>query len=238
MVLFTLVSTAPVVVSLPSAARELKDRVMSNVPDFQATLKQGALSVAGFPQPFIYRDKESGFVLVVDTVSTSSIALANYLKEGADSGLRIGKEEVEMIDGRRGEARTQSWKSFPDYSITKAELMQKIIAYSSPKMLALLAAGALALAFLGIALGKLWSILFISLIAYVVSAAARRGWKWGELFTVGLFAITLPSLIAIAFALFGVQIGFVHFLALLAFMLAVVLTREERKIEDSAPPQG
>ncbi|MBI5729055.1 MAG: DUF1189 family protein [Candidatus Magasanikbacteria bacterium] len=232
-VLLTLASAIPLVASFPAAVRELKDKVMSNVPDFQATLKQGTLSVVGFPQPYIYRDKESGFVFVVDTFSTSSVALANYLKEDAGGGIRIGKDEVEMVDSLRGETRTQTWKNFPDYSITKAGLIQKITAYSGPGMAALIMGLVLILAFFGIALGKLWSILFVSLIAYIVSAVARRGWKWGELFVVGLYATTLPSIIAVAFALFRVQIGFVHFLALLAFMLAVVLTKEERTIEDS-----
>lgn len=235
--LLTLVSAVPLVVSFPSAALELKDKVMSNVPDFQATLKQGALSVAGFPQPYIYRDKESGFVFVVDTVSTSSIALANYLKEDANSGLRIGKDELELVDSVRGDAKTQSWKNFPDYSITKVELIQKIVAYSTPGKVALLMISALVIAFFGIMFGKFWSILLASLIAYSIAAIARRDWKWNELFVIGLFATTLPSLIASAFALFGVQINFVHFLALLAFMLAVVLTREGRTIEDVTFPQ-
>lgn len=234
--LLTLISAVPLVVSFPSAARELKDKVMSNVPDFQATLKQGTLSVTGFPQPYIYRDKESSFVFVVDTVSTSSIALANYLKEDADSGMRIGKDEVEMKDGLRGDTKTQSWKNFPDYSITKVGLIQKIAAYSTPGMIVLEIVAMLVIAFISLALGKLWSILFVSLIAFMVSAIARRGWKWSELFVVGLFATTLPSLIALVCVFLGVQIGFVHFLALLAFMLAVVLTREERTIEDVGTP--
>ena len=234
MALLALASAAPFVVSLPSATRELKDKVMSNVPDFRATLKQGALTVTGFPQPYVYRDRESGFVFVVDTVSTTSIALASYLKGDADSGIRVDKEGIEMTDGASGQTKAQTWKNFPDYSITKAELVQKITVYSTPGMLALLMGGLLVIAFLGFTLGKLWSILFVSFITYFVSAIVHRGWKWSELFVVGLFASTLPSLIAIVFMLFRVPVGFVHFLALLAFMLAVVLTKEERTIEDAA----
>lgn len=233
MVLFAALSSVPLVVSVPSLVREVKDKVMSNVPDFQATLKQGTLAVTGFPQPYVYRDQESGFVLVVDTVSTSSLSLVNYLKSDTDSGVQINREGVEMIDGQQGESKTQSWKNFPDFSVTKVEVIQKIVAYSGPGTIAFLMIILPITVFLVITLGKLWSILFVSCIVYLVSMVAHRGWKWSELFVVGLFATTLPSLIAIAFTLFGVQIGFIHFLALLAFMLAVVLTRDERVVEDA-----
>lgn len=228
----TVLTAFPFVVGFPGAARELRDKVATSLPDFQATLKQGALTVEGLSQPFIYQDKDSNFVFVVDTISTSSVALANYLSRSTSSGVLLGKDGIEMVDGNRGESKSQSWKSVPDFTITKAELASKIASLSGTGSLVLLVFGAVVIFFISSVLGHLWTILLVSLIVGLVSSLMKRGWKFAELFTVGLFATTLPSLIAIVFSFLGTGLGYVHFLALVAFMLAIVITNDVVEVAD------
>ena len=67
----------------------------------------------------------------------------------------------------------------------------------------------------------------------------RQREKLGELFAIGLYAITLPLLISLLFQAVGINIPHVESLALLAFMLAVVFTRSAvPQPKDAATPDN
>lgn len=222
-----IVKTVPVLITLPGFARDLRQELTTSVPDFSAALKNGELAVTGLDQPFIHRAPDENLVVVVDTVSTSSQALSAFLLSG-ESGILVTKSAVEIFDAKRGEGQTQQWKDAPDFSIDKAKLVDWINRFLRPGIVIL--AGIMVTVALLVAslVAQLVVLLIASLLTFFASAVTGRGWKFAELFTVALYATTLPSLLALVFG-WIVRIGNIHFLALLAFLLAIIFTEDAKK---------
>lgn len=243
--LLTLVSVVPIWVVLPGLLRGLKAEVQGRVPAFSATIRDGRLTIEGVPQPFV-TTTGSGLVVLVDTRTQSSSTLQGMLSPG-QSGLLVSRDKLEWFDARASRGRTQYWQGTPDTSFTKADLTKWTEDLARPRWI-VLAGGLLFLGwFIGLFLSKLFQLLLVSLLVGLVAGLSRRSWttapdaaqeksaampggspvRWGELFTIGLYAVTLPSLIALLFSWFSGAGNMVHFLALLAFMLAMVFTKDQ-----------
>ena len=236
--LVTIVVLAGMAVSLFKVVPEIRSRAGEVIPEFVATFKSGELSIAGLEQPFTYRgedDEGDTFVVMVDTVSTSTPDL-NYILEADESGVLVTKEKVEFFDANQNNGRTQYFKDMPDTSFNRARVLGWIQKFLSPVFIGILLVVIGLFLFVGLSIGKSFLIIIVSLIALIVARLAKRPWQWGELFTVGLFAITLPSIISLVLPLLGVNIGHIPFLVLSAFMLALVLTQGETA--PAAPPQN
>ncbi len=242
----SLVSTISITVAIPGMLKQAKTMVNEKVPEnFSAEINNGKLSVVGLPQPFVFKDEEkNNFVAVIDTVSTSSLSLRNYLTVAGQSGVLIDSEKIEFLNGQNMQGQTQYWKDVKEsnFRLDKPFLVS-VLSKTGPVFVIIIFLVVLVALFVAFVVGKLFSILMVTLILLVVTAIARRSWRFGELFSVGLCAVTVPSLISLVFTLFGVSIPYVHFLALLAFMLAVVFTKvpegevvAPKKEEEVLPP--
>jgi hypothetical protein len=234
--LVMLVVLAGMAVSLFRVVPEIRSRAADSIPEFEATFKEGELSVTGLKQPYTYRgeDEDSNkFVVMVDTVSTSTPDLDSILEDD-ESGLLVTKEKVEFFDANQNNGRTQFFDEMPDTSFNRARILGWIQKFLSPVFIILLLGIIGLFVFIGLIIGKLFLIVIVSLIALIVARIAKRQWQWNELFTVGLFAITLPSLVSLVLPFFGVATGHIPFLILTAFMLALVLTKDET----TAPAAG
>ena len=221
-----LVALVPIAFQLRPLVNELSQNFSSSAPDFEANLKAGKLSVRKLAQPFVYRSSENGLVLFVDTVSTSSVALDQYVTSTYADSILVTSDRIEFRDVSTGESRIQSWKDFPDYSFSKSSIILAINRFVEPGNLA----AAIVAIFIGLYVGffvsKLYTILLVTLLVSVTAKLFGRAIKFVELFTIGLYAITMPSIISLVLALTGVEFSYVQFVALLAFMLAIVFTKD------------
>lgn len=226
--LFVLAAAAltllPLFIRLPRASEKLQEKLQTQAPEFTATFKKGKLAVADLPQPYIRRAE--GFVLVVDTRAGNTATLEAFLIASDAGGMLVAANEIEFFDRQRNQRQVKSWKDMPDYSLTKATVERWLQQFLSPGYLILFGAIALVLVIIGLTVSKLFSILLVTFITLIVCATTKRNWKFTELFAIGLFAITLPTLLTAVIRLFGLYVPFMHFFALLAFMLAVVLTKD------------
>ena len=222
------IATVPLLIGLPAVVGEVRTKV-KEIPDFQATLKDGKLVVTGLAQPAVFKS-DGNFVIVIDTAPTSSIMLKSFLEHAGQSGILVVSDRMELVDGSTGQQKIQYWKGVPDFALNKVDLLEKTEKYLSPGWLAVFVILFSILAYIATVAAQLLSIFFVALIVLVVAKVRRQAWQFKELFTVGLFAITLPTIIAAIFTLLGFGTSLVQFLALLAFMLAVVFTKEERTI--------
>lgn len=221
--------------SLFSEIKPAREKALAAMPEFAAVFKGGELSITGLKQPFTYRGDskdETKFVVVVDTVSTTTPELATLL-DNEESGILITKQKAEFFDAKQQSGRTQYWQNMPDTSFNRARAASLITKFSSPPFLVLLLVIIGLFLFAGLIIGKLFLIIIATLIALIVARLAKRAWQWRELFTVGLFAITLPSLASLVLPFFGVATGHVPFLVLIAFMLALVLTKDEAQAKSA-----
>lgn len=221
------VTTLPLLVSLPKAARSVREQIGS-IPDFKATLRDGSLTITGLSEPAVFKQSDN-VTVVVNTSAAASTSLDKFLEKPGESGLLVARDRIEILDGSSGERRIQYWKGMPDYALTKIQLLENVDKYLRPGYLALFAIIILVAAYLAAVAAQLVSILVVSAIVLLAAKFRKYTWRFGELFTVGLFAVTLPTIIAALLTLIGLGTPSLHFLALLAFMLAVVFTKDKDK---------
>ena len=223
---FAIVATVPIAFELRPLANEFSQNFSSFAPDFQANLRGGKLSVQKLAQPFVYRSSGNDFIVVVDTVSTSSVALEQYVTSTYADSILITSDRIEFRDVSTGESRTQSLEGIPDFSFSKSGVIVMMNKFVEPGNLA----AAILAIFIGLYVGffvsKLYTILLVTLMVSVTGRLFGMMIKFVELFTIGLYAITLPSIISLILALIGVEFPYVQFMTLLAFMLAIVYTKD------------
>lgn len=213
-------------VYVPRGIKEVKKFIQEQVPaNFEATISSGTLSITGVPQPYVFKDdKESQFVVVVDTVATNTLSLKDYLQDSTQSGVLVDRAKIELFDAQSLRGQTQYWRDIPDTAFDRQTILSAVDKVG-PGLIALFLVLFVVVLFIVLVVGALFNILLVSVIVLIIASIAHREWKFGELFTVGLYAITLPFLISLVLQLLGVSIPYVQFLALLAFMLAVVFTK-------------
>lgn len=217
----------PLAVVLPSSLRELKDSFVKQLPEFTATLKNKELTVSGLPVPYVVHDQDKNNMLAVNTVATGTVELSSFLANPHENGVLVTRHKIELSAADRGRTQSQSFDALPDYTFTKSMIVNGMNQLLSPLMLALILLVLFVVFFIALVISKLVITFIVTAIVFGVSRFARPNWKFSELFTVGLFAATLPLLISLLFTFAGIDLGLVYFLALFAFMLAVVLTKDK-----------
>ncbi len=218
----------PLFLKMPSGLKEMRVLAEKNVPDFKAEWKGGELNLTQLEQPFVWSDKD--FVMVVDTVTTTGLQLKDWLKTPTDSGILVTKERVEIYDADKNSGRTQYWKEFPDFAITKSELLVKADKWLSPISLYLIGTLLFFGIYIGLIVSKLFALLFVVILVLIISNLAKKGWTFKQLFNVGLFAITLPSIAFAALSWVGGRTGSLGSLVLLVILLIVVFAKDNREV--------
>lgn len=224
----------PFVLMLPGDLKESKGEWLKKVPEFTATFSEGKLALTGLKQPFIYTDDQEQFVVVVDTVTTTSLNLDGYLDDRDYSGILVTADRAEFFDAQRQKSEIQYWTDIPDATIDRARVVSWADKLLSTPVVVLIGLFAVLALFIGIGISKLFTLLLVAFVVWIVCSFTKRQWKFGELFAVGLFGVTLSSIVALIINFAGVRRPGIYFLALLAFMLAVVFTKDETT-ESQAP---
>lgn len=217
--------SVPIIITLPSALREVTRTVEKNIPDnFKAEVKSGELAVSGFVQPLTIRGQDKGnFIAVIDTVATSTKPLASFLRAEDQGGVLVARDRIELYNPPR--SQIVYMKDIADTTVTKADLVRVTRWLSGSGALVIISILLIITVLIVVIIWKLWVVFLAVLIATIVSAVFHRGWKFGELFVMGLYAITLPSVISFILFALGIWIAWIHFIIMLAFMLAIVLMK-------------
>lgn len=221
----SLVALLPIAYEINSFSRNFKSVIQDHVPDFDARLLNGKLTVSKMPQPFVYTVPNGNFLIAVDTSgATSTPAVVTSM-----SSLYVTASQLQLYDVSSGETRTQSWSGVPNYDFTRQDLLDWATRFMQWRYLTAATIAFAVAGFIGLFVGKLYSVFVVSLVVSVAARLLGKPWKWKELFTVSLYATTLPTLISLVFTLTGLQFGYIHFIALLAFMLAAVFTKDDKE---------
>ncbi len=202
-------------------------------PNFTATLKNGALTVTGLTEPYRYQTATKDMLVVVDTAATTTPVLTDYLATG-QSGILITRDQAEVYDGGSGQSRSELWSNLPDYTVTRSSLQNLLETQLKSPWLVAYAFLLLLVVYVVLAIGMFSTIVLAGILSWMVSFFLRRGWRFRELLVVGLFAVTLPTLITVLFSVLGLGVNGIFFLALLAFMLAVVMTNDSQVVPQAS----
>lgn len=227
----------PIAIALPSGIAKVKEAIINKVPNFTATIQKGELSITGVPQPFVYSvpEADGNFVVVVDTVSTSTQSLSTYLKSG-QSGVLLSRNLLEIYRSDLSESRTQGWMGATDGTITKTDLIKAFNGLTHRSTLFVISLLVFAFLYLGITIGRIVSLFLITLLVYVIAAISKHRTPFGHLFTMGLYATTVPTILAVFLPMMGVGFGSIYGVALLAFMLALVFTKDDSATAPTTTP--
>ncbi len=213
--------------SVIPALRLFRDSIEADIPAFSATVADGRLSVTGLEQPFLFESPEEDFAFLVDSTTTT---LPTRMERYGTS-LSVLADRFEVRSPAGGTER-ESFTSFPSGTLTRDQVVSAFRWITSVKGIALIFVMTVVVIFIGTFVFNLLVILFTAFITWLIARFAKRSWRFGELFTVGLYAITLPVALGVVLSLFGFAFSFIPRLAFLAFMAAMVLTKEK----ETTPP--
>jgi hypothetical protein len=225
--------------------RIIKVEFQNKIPDFQADFKGGKLKVTKLEQPYNFEyitpEKKNfdavRFFIHIDTVSTSTVAgverLNSFIKNKTDIVALLTGEEIIFYDGNKGGQITiNNFSEVPDTSFDKEKI--KGFLDKAGQYMPLVIFGIFIIAYISQAASKILFLAFWSLILLAVSKIAKKDWKYKELFSVGLFAITLPAIFSLFYFILGWYLPFAYILLYLIIMILVIFKAASKKEETPA----
>jgi hypothetical protein len=219
--LLTVVVALPIGLAAMPVVQEVRQVAEKGLPTFSATMASGTLSIAGLEQPFVV--ERNGMTVYVDTVATNTISRLNT------NSITVSRLGVTVYNATTDREETRLWDIVPNGTATSEMVASNLLQLTSPTALVLWAFGFVLLLFITFFVIKVWLLIVVTSLVYLVGQLVRRPWYFKELFTMGLFAITLPTLLVMGLSMVGIVVPYGNTLALFAFMTAVVVTNDEVK---------
>ncbi len=215
---------------------EFRSDFIEQLPDFEVSVENGEMSVSGVELPFSYefRDEDYDLLLYVDT-TTSSIDIADIASEDSNV-LLFTKEEMIIYDGETQSQQVQDFDEIPEEatltSISKVNILEWIDSFMNRDMTIFMVILVVIFVLLGI--GKLIYLLILTLIVNIIQKIAKKQYRYGELFTMGLFAITGPSIIVMVLRVFDMSVPYLYTILVLAYLLVAVFWKGSELSESSS----
>jgi hypothetical protein len=200
--------------------------VESTLPDFSIEVADGELAISEIEQPYRHifeGDDGESLLLYIDTLTTSSVGTEEALGENEDMyAVILTSKKVKFYDHELGRTETEDVGQFPAFSFTKDQIKTEIEKWTEGAVPTLFVVGVfLVTLFMG--LGKLFYLLILSWLVYVVARADKKPWKFGQVYTVGLYALTIPILFQwILQAVLSITIPYVYSILAFAMMFGVI----------------
>jgi len=173
------------------------DMVETNLPeDFFVEKNDDGLSVIGVDQPYIQEFKEDNdtVLVYVDTVSTSSISIEEVLGTSTDRYVvLVTSKKLKFFDPHAKKTESEDVAQLPNFSFTKQQVGNEIAKLTERFLPGIFIVGVFFVTvFFGV--GKLGYLVILSWLVYTVARADKKLWKFGQVFTIGLYALTIPIL--------------------------------------------
>jgi hypothetical protein len=201
------------------------DGIKEELPDF--TLENGELTVEG-DEPIIFEEAAGETIIIDDTGTYTKDNIDSLLGESSNVVL-ITKEYVLMVDPT--ETNEIRFAEFGELYVDK-NMVLTFLPYLT--WLTVLMGVFIVIWFF---VSKLVMGLFYGLIGLIASKIQKRSYSYGKAYSMGLYAITLPSVLDIVFNMFGINLPWlVYFLiTLIYFFLANRTTPTASRTDEVSP---
>lgn len=230
MVLFSIITAVPFVVVIPHGLASVRSEIDHSVPNFQGKFTSAGLVITGVPQPFMVRSNDNSVTFILDTVRTTTFSV-DQLPKG-DYVLVTKTGVATSFEGQTSE-RAFPLQNISTTTFEKATILGWFDKLSAPRSLIWMFPICVIGIFIALVVSRLLSILLAAVVVSILARFLERPWNFSRLFVVGLYATTLPSIIAIVAAAFGVYFSYLHTLALVAFLVAMIIsTKRVPKVEE------
>ena len=175
-------------------------------------IEKGKVST-NVPEP--WRKEEKDFVAIIDTTGKTA-----QIEEAYPQGILLTQNRLII---KQGPYETRNYdlsqvQSFR-FDAEKVKRWRKVGQWLLPPLFSLFL-------FVYFWIGKLLQVIFFSGVSLLTNWIGRRGLSYSLLLTLGIYAITLPLLLAAALLLGGIQTHFfdmIYFSVYAAFLVSVVL---------------
>lgn len=187
------ISTAVTVRTIKPVLAEFKTKIEQNTPDFQAELKGGILTVNG---PQQWEIKENAIHAVLDVRATSTAAIENF-RNSSEAVILLTSTTLSIYDNETGSTRVIPLSSYGEGAWTKGDVLAAAnwALARGPMIVGVILFFAMWL------VGTIGKALYVGLVALVWYLVLRRNpvfaaaWTHRQVWTVGLYALTLPTLV-------------------------------------------
>jgi hypothetical protein len=210
--------------TVPKIVNEASMSFTTAVPDFQATFAHGTLAVTGLDQPFvrdITSDETHSTVLriVVDTTSTTTPSVETYRVSDMPLIL-VTAHGVTNVDTVR--AQTESWDRITATTTITRGQITAVVDRLAGTVGYFVAPVVIVAIYVGTLVGAGLHVALIALLVWLISLAMKRNWTYGQVYTIGLFAMTAPILLGLLLDVAGFPIPFVNSILMGAIMLSAI----------------
>lgn len=218
---------------IPKSIKNLSGAAFEQVPNFKVELRDGKLKVENITQPFVYegQEGEDNFKIVIDTVSSSTPTIHEFIDEDDAYTILFSSDAMTVFERSAGQTSIQSFEDAEDVNFTKQDLESVINSFLNNT--ALIFVLLLIFWFIIFAFSRVVYLLFLSLLVYLVAKFFKPGeWKFSQIYTIALFAVTLPSIISAVLALVNAQAPYLFSIITLGIMSGVVFLVTEQKVAE------
>lgn len=213
--LISLVSMIGPISNFNNGINYIVEKLESDIPYFE--LSNGELYFEG-EMPIISVDDEDN-IFIIDTTNKTDPSILDDYKKGfyIDKNKLIYKENLIKKE-------VFEFNDIKEIQITKYDI-QKFLPY-----LKFISIFIMIFIIIGVIIGKLFSSLFVSLIGLIVNSAVKSGLSYKDIYKLGIYSLTLPSIIKlmyknITFPYSGYIFFFVYY-GIVTFYLTKAMTRD------------
>ncbi|WP_246944460.1 DUF1189 domain-containing protein [Bacillus pinisoli] len=199
-------------VSMAVSYNTFLDTLEENVPNF--TFENGVLDVEG-DEPLIFDDEVGGGTVIIDDTGTYTRDDIDSLLEEYTSVLLVTDRYFVTVEG--AEKTEFSYAEFGDLSFDRAMILEFL-----PYLSWVLVLVGVAI-FFWFFISKLVMGLLYALFGMIAAKILKKRYTYGQLYSMGLYGITAPSIIALVASVIGFSLPWLLYVAILMvyYVLAI-----------------
>ncbi len=206
------------------------DNSFKNFADLDLEIKEHKISVSGIEQPFqntisdFSKNSEEKLFIFIDTISTSSDYLKYSQIDKNENRIIITSSTIALY-GKDGTINVQTAEKMSDFSLNKKIIFDLLEKEKTIFIFSMI------LMFFVLTISKIISAFFVSFVIFLIFRKSKKI-DFKNIFGLALFALTLPTLIIIFLANFGISLPFLHSFLLFLILFLVFEQKSVSKIDD------
>ncbi|MDD2657034.1 MAG: DUF1189 family protein [Patescibacteria group bacterium] len=203
----------------PKKLVDLRDSILTQVPEFSATMENNHLTISDLDQPYVFED-ENLIIRIDTTASSTDFNFDEFVNAKDKDILYFTSTSLYSYDGAGHYKNLVSYNDIPNKTFDKEFIINSTddFLHNTKLFFGLF----LLMSFVGFSVFKLLNLLLISLIVFLINKNSQSDkLSFGKIYTLGLFALTGPSVIVAILRIFNYSVSFLYSILLLVILVLV-----------------
>ena len=245
--LLLIVSLAYSVTATYGITKDLKiitQKAAIAAPDLSFAKKEGKIVASGIAQPFTFESDLEGqklFVFINTATSSAAVPAKTFSESKKDTMVVvITEDKVDILNTADGTTYVLNASELPDNaSIPYGKTARTVEEFvKTPRFFAMVVTTLAVIIFILFTIAELLYIAFIAGIVAIVARVKKAPWTFGDIFTVSMFAITLPLLVGDVLPLLGVEVSYIGTIIFMGLLFAIVFYKGEEPLDSKEEKSG